>query len=132
MSENGRLDVVFCWHMHQPMYRRALDGEFALPWTYLHAIKDYPDMAWHLEQVPEARAVVNFTPVLLDQIEDYAKQFAINEFRDPILRALAHPERVAPADRSAIIAALFRANEERMIKRLPTFARLAGIYEAAR
>ena len=45
----ARLPVVVLWHMHQPQYRDALTGEYGLPWTYLHAIKDYIDMAAHLE-----------------------------------------------------------------------------------
>src|SRR5437016_5998998 len=47
--------------MHQPQYKDALTGQYALPWTYLHAVKDYTDMAAHLEGNPAARAVVNFT-----------------------------------------------------------------------
>jgi alpha-amylase/alpha-mannosidase (GH57 family) len=57
MSQPARLPVVLLWHMHQPQYRDALTGEFVLPWTYLHAIKDYIDMAAHLESQPNARAV---------------------------------------------------------------------------
>lgn len=56
--------------MHQPEYRDLHTSEFILPWTYLHVIKDYVDMA----AVPEARAVVNFAPILLEQIEEYARQ----------------------------------------------------------
>jgi len=37
-------------------------------------MKDYSDMAWHLEQHPEIRLVVNFAPVLLEQLVDYAEQ----------------------------------------------------------
>ena len=73
------IDLVLMWHMHQPDYRLVgSDGgeSFVLPWTYLHAIKDYTDMAAHLERHPAMRAVVNFVPVLLDQIEDYAAQCA--------------------------------------------------------
>ena len=40
MSAVPRLPVVLLWHMHQPHYRDALTGQYALPWTYLHAIKD--------------------------------------------------------------------------------------------
>ena len=39
------LRVVLCWHMHQPSYADLAGGDYALPWTYLHAIKDYVDMA---------------------------------------------------------------------------------------
>ena len=61
-----RLRVVVGWHMHQPEYRDPADGVSSLPWTYLHAIKDYADMAAHLEHEPDARAVVNFVPLLLE------------------------------------------------------------------
>ncbi|MDE2088529.1 MAG: glycoside hydrolase, partial [Gammaproteobacteria bacterium] len=74
MSDKPRLKVVLCWHMHQPQYRDPVSGLYHLPWTYLHAIKDYVDMAAHLEAVPEARAVVNFAPILIEQIADYAAQ----------------------------------------------------------
>jgi alpha-amylase/alpha-mannosidase (GH57 family) len=76
MSDSSRpLNVILAWHMHQPDYRDYASGDFVLPWTYLHAAKDYTDMVYHLEQNPQARAVVNFVPVLLDQLEDYTRQF---------------------------------------------------------
>ena len=74
MTSQTRLPVVLLWHMHQPQYRDALTGEYVLPWTYLHAIKDYTDMAAHLESIPAARAVVNFTPVLIEQLEEIAQR----------------------------------------------------------
>ena len=71
------INFVLLWHMHQPDYRNYETGEFMLPWVYLHAIKDYTDMVSHLEAHPSMKAVVNFVPVLLDQLEDYAAQFAM-------------------------------------------------------
>ena len=56
--------------MHQPQYRNLLTGRQLRPWAYLHGIKDYVDMAVHLESVPEACAVVNFSPVLLEQLDE--------------------------------------------------------------
>ncbi len=61
--------VVLLWHMHQPEYR--IGGRFVRPWVYLHALAGYTDMAVQLESAPRIRAVVNFTPVLLDQLDDY-------------------------------------------------------------
>jgi len=58
----NKLNVVLCWHMHQPQYR--CNDIYTRPWTWLHAIKDYTDMAAHIEAAPEARAVVNFSPHL--------------------------------------------------------------------
>ena len=92
MNRPRPLDLVLVWHMHQPDYRDRASGEFTLPWVYLHAIKDYTDMAWHLERHPRMRAVVNWVPVLLDQLEDYADQFEHGRLRDPLLRLLARDE----------------------------------------
>jgi alpha-amylase/alpha-mannosidase (GH57 family) len=119
--------------MHQPQYRDLVSGAYYLPWTYLHAIKDYVDMAAHLEAVPAARAVVNFAPILLEQIEDYARQvqgFLTNSLaiHDPLLAALAQP--ALPTDeesRLILVKACLRANEQRLIHRFPTYRRLADM-----
>ncbi len=124
------LDVVLCWHMHQPEYRDAITNEYRLPWTYLHAIKDYTDMAAHLEANPGAKAVVNFVPILLDQIDDYTVQ--INAYqrqqqplRDPLLHALVND--LLPTDTAkqlSVIKACLRANRDRQISPYPDFAQL--------
>src|SRR5215510_16129442 len=106
-----RADVVLCWHMHQPDYRDHATGEFTQPWVYLHALKDYSDMAAHLEAHPGIRAVVNLVPVLLDQLEDYAQQCASGQLRDPLLRALAldNLDRLTPQERGHLLDQCFRA-----------------------
>ncbi|MDH5173170.1 MAG: glycoside hydrolase, partial [Gammaproteobacteria bacterium] len=96
MPAEQPMSVVLGWHMHQPEYRDLRSGRVHLPWTYLHATKDYVDMAAHLEAVPEARAVVNFAPILLEQIEDYASQVRSyleghGVIKDPLLAELAEP-----------------------------------------
>jgi alpha-amylase/alpha-mannosidase (GH57 family) len=105
-------------------------GEFVLPWVYLHAMKDYADMAAHLERHPQMRCVVNFVPVLLDQIEDYARQFASGHFRDPLLRMLATPdlERIGDADRRLLLNTCFRSNHVTMLAPFPQYKRLHDIY----
>src|SRR5215831_16297168 len=99
MNQAARMPVALLWHMHQPQYRDALTGEYVLPWTYLHAIKDYTDMAAHLEAIPAARAVVNFTPVLIEQLEEIARRVNEHlrsgaELPDPVL-ALLGPEPIS-------------------------------------
>jgi alpha-amylase/alpha-mannosidase (GH57 family) len=119
--------------MHQPEYRDLSTGVYQLPWTYLHVIKDYVDMVTHLENNPRAHAVVNFAPILLEQIDDYARQIkACLEgqvtITDPLLAALVQP--VLPTDsasRMDLILKCLRAHEERMIKRFPAYQRLAEI-----
>ncbi|MGH8502503.1 MAG: glycoside hydrolase [Gammaproteobacteria bacterium] len=131
--EAERLKIVLCWHMHQPEYRDGETGQYRLPWAYLHAIKDYVDMAAHLEAEPQARAVVNFSPVLLEQIDDYARQIRAHlehsvALRDPMLAALAAPGFDAdPGARLALIKGGLRAHEERLIKRFAPYKRLAEI-----
>jgi len=89
-NEGRKLQLILCWHMHQPDYREYLHGEYVLPWTYLHAMKDYTDMAFHLEQHPQARAVVNFVPILVEQLKDYERQFESGDIRDELLNMLRH------------------------------------------
>ena len=125
------VDFVLMWHMHQPDYRDHASGEFTLPWVYLHAMKDYADMAWHLEQQAGMRAVVNFAPVLLDQLEDYAGQFAAGTLRDPLLRLLAHDDAtpLTASERAYALDRCFRANHHKMIA---PFAAYKQIYELFR
>ena len=133
MSGKGRMKVVLCWHMHQPEYRDLSSGEFQQPWTYLHAIKDYVDMAAHLEAVPEAKAVVNFVPILLEQIDDYAQQVrrhlnSKQSINDPMLNMLNRS--VMPSDcdkRLRLVKNCLRANRDTVIDRFAPFKRLAEI-----
>jgi alpha-amylase/alpha-mannosidase (GH57 family) len=125
-----KLKVVLCWHMHQPQYSEPMGGMYQLPWTYLHAIKDYVDMAWHLENVPGAKAVVNFAPTLIEQLADYDQQLkarfkGTGRLKDPLLIALDSP--VQPThveERKTLILNCLRANEEKLISPFPKFARL--------
>lgn len=130
MQDARHLDIVFLWHMHQPEYRDYATGEFVQPWVYLHAIKDYADMAAHLERHAGVRAVVNFVPVLADQLEDYADQFATGRIRDPLLRALVHdPARPMSADeRNLIVDRCFHANHEKMVQPYPAYRGLHDLF----
>ena len=125
--------MVLCWHMHQPEYRDLTTGESLLPWTYLHAIKDYSDMAAHLETVPEARAVVNFSPVLLTQLETYAEDVTAHlmnraPLRDALLASLT-PQGIPedPAARELLVRACLKVNRERIIDRFAPFHQLAAL-----
>ncbi len=124
------VDLVFLWHMHQPDYRDYASGEFVLPWTYLHAIKDYTDMAYHLERHPKVRAVVNFVPILLDQLDDYTDQFATGQLRDPLLRLLIHENSasLSAPQRQLAFDACFRSNHTKMIAPYPAYKRVWELF----
>ncbi len=133
MSAKSPLRVVLCWHMHQPHYYDCQTGQYQLPWSYLHAIKDYVDMAAIIEETPGARAVVNFAPTLLEQLDDYASQ--VNGYlnsgtpiQDPLLASLTTPAYPSePEERMHLVRACLRANEKHLIDRFPRFHELAGL-----
>lgn len=128
MSAEPRARVVLFWHMHQPEYRIA--GVPLLPWTYLHALRAYSDMAAHLEAVPGARAVINFSPVLLDQLVDLARQAQAALAHgatpaEPLMAALlALPP---PAGRRPLLHTCTRAHERNAHDRFADYARLAAV-----
>ena len=90
-------------------------------------------MAAHLESTPQAKAVVNFAPILLEQLDDYARQVNANlqtgqQIRDPLLGALSSA--VLPhylQERIKIINACQRANKDRLVNRFTPYKRLSEI-----
>ena len=129
----GKLKVVLCWHMHQPQYRDPLTETYRLPWSYLHIIKDYVDMAAHLEAEEGGRAVVNFAPVLIEQIDDYGQQikgFLENAvpITDPVLAALADASFIrTEQQRKMLLEQCLKANEKHLIARFVPFKELTDI-----
>ena len=133
------LSVIFYWHMHQPFYREAETGHYHLPWVYLHAMKDYTDMAEILSQLPRAKAVINYVPSLTAQIEDYTttlRAFLNGEtdsLNDPLLAALADRSgHFDAATRSMLLESCFRLNHERNLHRYPAYSRLFNLAEHAK
>lgn len=128
------LHLVLCWHFHQPDYRDA-DGQYQLPWTYLHAVKDYADMAAHLEAAPDMRCVVNFVPTLTAQLDDYAAQFAgvqgVDSLRDPLLGRLIDPNlgKLGAKAKRALIEQCFKLNHATMLEPFPAYRRLYTLWK---
>jgi alpha-amylase/alpha-mannosidase (GH57 family) len=99
--------------MHQPLYKDPLTGGYELPWTYLHAVKDYYDMAAVVEETEGATAVFNLVPSLLEQIRDYAAGSAVDPF---LLHGRMAPSAMSSENRRFILDNFFCANRERMIE----------------
>jgi alpha-amylase/alpha-mannosidase (GH57 family) len=130
--QKPKLYLNLYWHMHQPDYRDTISGQYILPWTYLHAMKDYTDMAYHLEANPKAKATFNFVPVLLDQLEDYEEQFVSGHIRDPLLAMLAREnlEYLNKEERCLIVDSCFKSHHEKMLEPFAHYQRLLNIYNA--
>jgi alpha-amylase/alpha-mannosidase (GH57 family) len=121
-----KLSIILMWHMHQPLYKDPLNGEYILPWTYLHAVKDYYDMAAIVDEVDGARAVFNFVPSLLEQLEDYAAGTAVDPF---LLHGRMDPAVMGEKERLFVISNFFAANRQRLIdpnRRFAELYRMAG------
>jgi alpha-amylase/alpha-mannosidase (GH57 family) len=104
--------------MHQPLYREPAGGAYLMPWVRLHATRAYNDMAWVLARHERARCTVNFTPVLLEQLDDYAAGRA----RDRMLELSARsPADLGPAEREQLLAAFFMVSWDRSIRPVPRY-----------
>lgn len=109
MSE--QLSVCFIWHMHQPLYKDRLTGKYLMPWVRLHAIKDYLDMVKILEDFPQIRQTFNLVPSLIEQIEDYAHNEAVDE-----QLLLTIKDKYTREDKLHILSESFHANLSRQIR----------------
>ena len=129
----AKLLINIYWHMHQPDYRDLITGEYILPWTYLHAIKDYSDMAHHLEANVKARVTFNFVPILLDQLEDYVAQFDSGNIKDPLLRMLGADDlgNLNTESCELIIESCFKSHHEKMLSPYKAYQRLYQMCQVA-
>jgi alpha-amylase/alpha-mannosidase (GH57 family) len=117
--------ICFLWHMHQPFYKDLVTGEYKLPWTRMHALKDYYGMVQVLADFPDIHQTFNLVPSLIAQVEDYAEGRA----SDPFLRAALTPaEELSEADRMFVLQYFFQANVARLIQRYPRYASLHEIW----
>ena len=65
-----KLSLAIYWHMHQPVYE--IEGTYLMPWSRLHAVKDYLDMILFLEKYPKLKLNCDIVPALLDTLIDYS------------------------------------------------------------
>src|SRR5579863_6810545 len=118
-----QIHLCFVWHMHQPFYKDLVTEEYRLPWTRLHALKDYFGMVKILKDFPTVHQTFNLVPSMLVQIEEYASGKASDPFLDC---AVVPAEDLTEAQRTFAMKYLFQANVEHMIYR---FARYRELYE---
>src|SRR5256885_4433971 len=117
----NKINLVVLWHMHQPQYRDPETGRYVLPWTRLHALKDYWGMVKILEEFPRFHATFNVVPSLGLQLEEYAS----GAFHEPWFDlAFKNAEQLTREDKSEILARAFQVNHERFLSRWPRFGEL--------
>src|SRR5574337_1299584 len=117
----NRVHLVLLWHMHQPQYRDPATGRYVLPWTRLHALKDYWGMAHLLEEFPRVHATFNVVPSLGAQIEAYAS----GRFNEPSFDLAFRPaEGLTDEDKTDLLLRAFQVNRDTLMRRWPRFVEL--------
>lgn len=106
-----KLYVAILYHQHQPLYKDLVTNYYHLPWTRLHAIKDYYDMLTWVEAFPKLKLNFNFVPSLLVQLEDYAKG-AMDKYLELTLR---RAEELTEEDKIFILKNFFNCNWSTML-----------------
>ncbi|HYL62232.1 MAG TPA: glycoside hydrolase family 57 protein [Candidatus Methylomirabilis sp.] len=117
----NRVNLVLLWHMHQPQYRDPETGHYVLPWTRLHATKDYWGMVTMMKEFPKFHATFNVVPSLGMQLEEYAS----GKFNEPWFDLAFRPvDALTREDKSEMLARAFQVNHERLMARWPRFVEL--------
>jgi alpha-amylase/alpha-mannosidase (GH57 family) len=117
----NRVHLVVLWHMHQPQYRDPETRRYVLPWTRLHAVKDYWGMLQVLGEIPGFHATFNVVPSLGMQLEEYAS----GKFDEPwFTLAFKKTDELTREDKTEILARAFQLNHERLMSRWPRFVEL--------
>src|SRR5271156_4223004 len=115
------LRVILLWHQHQPFYKDLVTGEYRMPWTRMHALKDYYGMVKLLDEFPNVHQNFNLVPSLMVQIQDYVDGTA----QDPFLQVASKPAMDLTQDeRRFALQYLFQANPQNLIGRYPRYREL--------
>jgi alpha-amylase/alpha-mannosidase (GH57 family) len=123
----SQIYLCFLWHMHQPFYKDLISGEYKLPWTRMHALKDYYGMVRILEEFPQVHQTFNLVPSMMVQVAEYASGVAV----DPYLQvALAPAESLDPDAQAFLLRHSFYADPQHMIYRYPRYGQLFEAWQA--
>jgi alpha-amylase/alpha-mannosidase (GH57 family) len=122
-----RAHLCFVWHMHQPLYKDLVTGEYRLPWTRFHALKDYYGMVKVLQDFPSVHQTFNLVPSMIVQIQEYAAGMAADPFLDC---AVKPAEDLSEAEREFILRYFFQANADHLIYRYPRYGELFHVWKA--
>ena len=116
-----RVPVLLLWHMHQPLYVVPGEKSALMPWVRLHCVKGYSDMIAVLDSIPEMRAIINFTPVLLQQIHDLAAGVISDTWWELSRKDASELE---DHEKLLILEHFFKAHWDTMVRVHPRYGRL--------
>src|ERR1039458_3556077 len=124
----AQVRVVVLWHQHQPFYKDLVTGQYRLPWTRLHALKDYYGMVKLLDEFPQVHQTFNLVPSLIQQVQDYVS----GEAQDPFLLVASRPAKdLTQEERRFALQYLFQAHPVNVIGRYPRYRELFEKFRSA-
>lgn len=112
------LYVALVWHHHQPTYKDPQTDKYLLPWTRMHAVKDYFYMANLVSHFPKVHYTANITPILLSQINDYIYNYANDAYLEITTRPV---EELSLEDKKFMLENFFEINPDYFIKPYPVY-----------
>lgn len=116
-----KIYLALLWHQHQPFYKDLRTGRAIMPWTRLHATKDYYDMAAIIEEFPRVRMTINLVPSLVVQLQDFAEGKTTDDWLE---KTLTPANKLTGEDKRWILENFFFCNWDTMIYPNPRFAEL--------
>ena len=126
VGNTKKLSIAFYWHMHQPVYQLTPDSDYIMPWTRLHAVKDYLDMLTIIKDYKNIKLNFNIVPILIDSFIRYGEK----GYHDIHSRISVKPvEELTDEDKNFIINNFFDANYQFMILPLKEYDRLIHKYQ---
>jgi len=117
----SKIHLMMLWHMHQPQYRDPATRRYVLPWTRLHALKDYWGMVRVLREFPGVHATFNVVPSLGMQLEEYASGNFSEPWFDIAFRSAAE---LSVENKTEILLRAFQLNHDHLMARWPRFVEL--------
>jgi alpha-amylase/alpha-mannosidase (GH57 family) len=127
MPTSEPLHIAFVWHMHQPYYRSARSDAFDMPWTRMHALKDYRDMVEILADYPDLHQTFNLVPSLVEQLEDYAAGDFVDVYWEHTLKPATD---LSPGERAFVIERMCEHSDHPRARSHPRYLELAQKREA--
>jgi len=118
------IHLALLWHHHQPLYRDLIaqpDGAYRFPWVRLHALRDYFGMAYVVSQHPDVHVTINFSPVLLWQLEDYLERGGTDRALQLTRKRTSY---LTSAERRALLETFFDAHWHHQIYPYPRYRAL--------
>lgn len=104
-----KLSLAIYWHMHQPVYE--IEGTYLMPWSRLHAVKDYLDMVLIMERFPKLKLNIDVVPALVDTLIDYTN--GVDDIHSEL--TVSDVSSMSKEEKSFIILNFFSPKYETMI-----------------